>query len=193
MNRPVPRADARVNRARVILAARELFGERGASAEMRDIAEHAGVAVGTIYRNYPTKGDLILAVLTDIIEEATREADAAESLSDPLDAMQALVEYSIVMAERYGWIAEAFISGQMQGLQEEVLLLQSYKTGIAERFGRLLRSSIGQGLIRNDIDVAITAMLLTAATSPWLLKPLLESRSPNQLASDILRALLARS
>ncbi len=107
--------------------------------------------------------------------------------------MQALVEYSIVMAERYGWIAEAFISGQMQGLQEEVLLLQSYKTGIAERFGRLLRSSIGQGLIRNDIDVAITAMLLTAATSPWLLKPLLESRSPNQLASDILRALLARS
>src|SRR6476469_8272865 len=78
MNRADPRSDARANRERVISAARDLFSERGVGAEIRDIAERAGVAVGTIYRNYPTKGDLLAGILADVIDEATAQAAAAE-------------------------------------------------------------------------------------------------------------------
>jgi AcrR family transcriptional regulator len=53
------RADARRNRDRVLAAARELFGENGAEAQMDDVARVAGVGVGTVYRHFPTKEALI--------------------------------------------------------------------------------------------------------------------------------------
>src|SRR5438105_5886550 len=62
------RADARANRLRVIEAARAVFRERGLEAEMREIAERAGVGFGTVYRNFPTKDELVAAVAAEMIE-----------------------------------------------------------------------------------------------------------------------------
>ena len=75
------RADARRNRARVIAVARAVFSERGPEARMEEIAERAGVGVGTLYRNFPTKE----ALLGELIAESMREIAAAarEALADP--------------------------------------------------------------------------------------------------------------
>jgi AcrR family transcriptional regulator len=71
------RADARRNRERILEAAREVFAQAGAEAQIDDIAERAGVGVGTVYRHFPTKealmGELIrqrFAVFTDHAREA---------------------------------------------------------------------------------------------------------------------------
>ena len=56
------RADARRNRERVLEAAGELFAEHGLDAQMPDIARHAGVGVGTVYRHFATKEALVQAL-----------------------------------------------------------------------------------------------------------------------------------
>src|SRR5712691_13053035 len=55
------RADARRNRERILASARAVFAESGAEAQIDDVARHAGVGVGTVYRHFPTKQ----ALLTD--------------------------------------------------------------------------------------------------------------------------------
>jgi AcrR family transcriptional regulator len=65
---PRKRADARRNEARLLDAAAAAFVESGVSAPVRDIAARAGVGVGTIYRHFPTRADLIVAVYRHQVE-----------------------------------------------------------------------------------------------------------------------------
>lgn len=62
------RADARRNYERLLTEAGAAFGEKGTEASLEDIAKAAGVGVGTLYRHFPTRQDLILAVLRDRFE-----------------------------------------------------------------------------------------------------------------------------
>lgn len=82
------RADARRNRQRIIAAAKAEITENGSDVSMEQIARAAGVAVGTLYRHYPTKTDLVTAVLTDFSEDLVSWSEnAARSLVAPGDAM----------------------------------------------------------------------------------------------------------
>lgn len=86
------RADARRNQGRILDAAREQIAENGADVPMEQIAKAAGVAVGTLYRHYPTKTDLVQAIFTEYSETLLREAEqAAQSLGVPGDAKDRIV------------------------------------------------------------------------------------------------------
>jgi AcrR family transcriptional regulator len=71
------RADARRNRAKVLLAARVAFGEHGREAQMDDVARRAGVGVGTVYRHFPTKEALFAALLEDTFASIAQRARAS--------------------------------------------------------------------------------------------------------------------
>lgn len=80
------RADARRNLERVLDAAAEVFGEEGPEVSVAEIAQRAGVGQGTVFRRFPTKDDLMYAVIerhvarmTTIAEEALAEADPGEA------------------------------------------------------------------------------------------------------------------
>jgi AcrR family transcriptional regulator len=75
------RADAERNRQRVVDAAREAFAELGLEAPIEEIARRAGVGVGTLYRRYPTRADLIAAAFE--AKMATYAEAAREALADP--------------------------------------------------------------------------------------------------------------
>lgn len=75
------RVDAERNRQRVIAAAREVFAELGLEVPMEDIARRAGVGVGTLYRRYPTRGDLIAAAFEEKMHAYA--AAARQALADP--------------------------------------------------------------------------------------------------------------
>jgi AcrR family transcriptional regulator len=60
-----PRADAVRNRAKILEVATRVFAEHGAAASTEQVAAEAGVAVGTIFRHFPTKADLLAAILKD--------------------------------------------------------------------------------------------------------------------------------
>lgn len=71
------RRDAQRNRERIIEAAGEVFATRGFAATLDDVAHHAGVGVGTVYRRFPTKEELIDAVFTDRLEDLVTLAEEA--------------------------------------------------------------------------------------------------------------------
>ena len=62
------RADARRNREQILQSARAAFAESGADAQIDDVARHAGVGVGTVYRHFPTKQ----ALLTELVRQTFR-------------------------------------------------------------------------------------------------------------------------
>lgn len=73
--RPI-RADARRNRARILEAAEAVFAEQGASAATDAVAARAGVAIGTVFRHFPTKPDLLKAVVMNLLDRLVAESDA---------------------------------------------------------------------------------------------------------------------
>jgi AcrR family transcriptional regulator len=78
------RADAERNRQRILEAAAEVFAERGLGATLDDIAHRAGVGVGTVYRRFPDKEQLIDALFEERIEEMVAVAEAGLAHPDPL-------------------------------------------------------------------------------------------------------------
>src|SRR4029079_15919418 len=85
MNVPVTerplRRDAELNRQRIVEAAREAFAEVGIDAPMEEVARRAGVGMGTVYRRFPAKEDLIDAVFEEALADV--EAIATEALQVP--------------------------------------------------------------------------------------------------------------
>src|SRR5690349_7732936 len=75
------RADAERNRQRLLVAATELFAERGVDVTLDDVARHAGVGVGTAYRRFANKEELIDALFEQRIDDVA--ALAAEALEHP--------------------------------------------------------------------------------------------------------------
>ncbi|WP_433042571.1 TetR/AcrR family transcriptional regulator [Dactylosporangium sp. CS-033363] len=74
---PPLRADAQRNRARILDAAEAVFAEHGPRASTEEVARRAGVAIGTVFRHFPTKDDLLTAImkrlLAQLIEDAGRQ------------------------------------------------------------------------------------------------------------------------
>src|SRR5215831_13794008 len=92
MNEPTPapraiRADAQRNYASLLKMARAAVSERGADIVLEDIARSAGVAIGTLYRHFPTRQDLLEAVFLDETNALRAHAEALASAPVPLDAL----------------------------------------------------------------------------------------------------------
>ncbi|MEE3922403.1 helix-turn-helix domain-containing protein [Micromonospora sp. BRA006-A] len=68
------RADARRNRARILDAAEAVFAEFGARASTEEVARRAGVAIGTVFRHFPTKEDLLAALMKRLLAQLADEA-----------------------------------------------------------------------------------------------------------------------
>jgi AcrR family transcriptional regulator len=88
------RRDAQRNRERIVASARALFAERGLATTLDDIAAHAGVGVGTVYRRYPNKGALLDELFEERIHELVTLADAAAAQPDPWPALVEFLERS---------------------------------------------------------------------------------------------------
>ncbi|MFF8581768.1 TetR/AcrR family transcriptional regulator [Streptomyces albidoflavus] len=84
---PARRADARLNRERLVAAAQEVFTEAGPEASLNEVARRAGVGPGTLYRHFPNRSALLAAVLRERIEtlcELAGRLRAAHSADEAL-------------------------------------------------------------------------------------------------------------
>ncbi len=81
------RRDAERNRRRILDAARELFAERGLGVTLNDIAHHAGVGVGTVYRRFPDKAQLIDELFEQRVEDLVALANEAATDPDPWNGL----------------------------------------------------------------------------------------------------------
>ncbi|MEB3021073.1 TetR/AcrR family transcriptional regulator [[Mycobacterium] crassicus] len=90
------RRDAERNRERILEAARDLFASKGLEPNLNDVAHHAGVGVGTVYRRFATKEELLEAIFEDGLNQL---ADLAESALGQPDPWQGFVWYVEQMCE----------------------------------------------------------------------------------------------
>ena len=84
------RADAQRKMNALVKAALEIFEESGVDAPVREIAERAGVGLGTVYRHFPQRSDLIVAVYRSQVDEC---ADAAAKLASRYEPFEALARW----------------------------------------------------------------------------------------------------
>jgi len=100
-----PRKDAVRNRSRLIEAAARAFREQGLGASVNAIADHAGVNVATLYRHFPTKDHLIVAVLEALLEPLVTARDRALAIEDTGDALATFVREAVrLQAEQRGLV-----------------------------------------------------------------------------------------
>lgn len=140
------RADARRNIETVVQAAREVFATSGIDAPMRAIAERAGVGVGTIYRHYPQRADLIAAVFRHEVDACAADAGTLLERYGPGDAldrwMQRYVDF--IVAKR--GLASSLYSG---GPAYEALPAY-FDKHLEPALQRLLDAAVASGEVRAD-------------------------------------------
>src|SRR5262245_34136659 len=96
------RSDARENRARILEAARAAFAEDGATS-MNQVAQRAGVGPGTLYRNFPTREALVLAVYQDEVDRIVGTVPGLLATEPPLEALRLwTVELVEAMRRKHG-------------------------------------------------------------------------------------------
>ena len=138
------RADARRNFDALLTAAREAFAEQGAGAPLEDIARRAGVGIGTLYRNFPTRDALVEAVYIDEVAAVVRAADEAGSL-EPWDAVEAWLRRFVT----YVGTKRALI----EGLNKDSPVLLSCRTSLYDAGEPLLHRAQAAGELRDDATI----------------------------------------
>jgi AcrR family transcriptional regulator len=153
---PPLRADARRNRARILAAAGEVFAEHGASASTEEVARRAGVAIGTVFRHFPTKNDLLRAIMKDLLERLAGEAAALAADGDPGSALFTFFTRVVDAAAGKRTVIDLLAAaGTGIGVTGPVQTLQA-------QIGELLALAERAGTLREDIGAAeVTALLIS--------------------------------
>ncbi|HEX3786651.1 MAG TPA: helix-turn-helix domain-containing protein [Pseudonocardiaceae bacterium] len=156
MTPPRPlRADAARNRQLLLAAAADEFAERGPEASVADIARRAGVGKGTVFRHFPTKDDLIAAIVLDRISTLTV---AGRELLTAADPGAALLEFLTVAARQRDQLDLSFLQ-QAGGLGAEITQAQGTMFRIVHA---LVDRAREHGAVRADITGMDIVVLMCA-------------------------------
>ena len=152
------RSDARRNREKILAAASELFALEGPDLCVNDIARRAGVGHATVFRRFPTKDDLVLAMFEERLDELAAVAEAAAARDDPWEG---LVELMTSIGERH-----ARDRGLMEARRHPgVRLAQAGATTASASSSRSAACSERAqeaGVVRDDLEPADVMFLISA-------------------------------
>jgi len=163
------RADARRNYDKLIAAAREAFTEEGGSASLEEIARRAGVGIGTLYRNFPTRPDLLEAVYVEEVEAVCQTAE--ELLVDP--PWEALVAWLHRFLD-YIATKQALSQELFSYLGREADVFRGCRTAFYAAGDKLLVRAQDAGVVRTDVAIDDVVMLVAGISK-------MPSASPDQI------------
>jgi AcrR family transcriptional regulator len=150
------RADARRNRERIVEAARRVFAEKGADAQMDDIARAAGVGVGTVYRHFPRKEALMGELVAARFRAFADNAERALATDDPWEAFAGLLRTNAELCASDRGTQQAFAVGPAGWELAEPELAR-----LNELADRVIRRAQDNGSLRADFSVFEIPMLMT--------------------------------
>jgi AcrR family transcriptional regulator len=141
------RSDARDNRSRILSAADEVFGAGGAAASTEEVARLAGVGIATVFRHFPTKQDLLRAVLTARLEGLRDRARELSGSGEPGPAFVAFFGEVVDGAAHKLTIAEALADtgDDAEGAPSRA------GTEMRQAFAELLDRAQAAGAVRRDV------------------------------------------
>jgi AcrR family transcriptional regulator len=175
------RADARRNQARLIAAAREVFAESGAATSMEAIARQAGVGVGTLYRNFPQRIDLVEAVYSTDVRDLSEAAKTAVATLEPWLAVTTFFEAFV----RYARTKQTLLSELNQAFEKNPELKSHCRELIHGAFDLVIDRAKEAGVIRDDVDGSDVTQLV----SPVCTNPAIPADQLERLVSMILDGL----
>jgi AcrR family transcriptional regulator len=171
------RADARRNYDKLIEAARQAFTELGSSASLEEIARRADVGIGTLYRHFPTRHDLLQAVYVEEVEALAASAQDFADLS-PWDALVAWLRRFVAYA-----LAKRALSDELlatMGMESDVF--RKCHDAIWRAGEPLLQRAQADGSVRPDTDFADVVRMVSGIS-------MIKSAEPDQLDRILLIAL----
>ncbi len=157
----VERADARRNRAAVLSAAQAAFAERGLEVSLVEIARRAGVGAGTVHRHFPTKLDLLEAVVQQRVDRLTALALAHRGAPDPTSAFLDFCAAVVTRTPNNKALCDVVESDD--GWPRTLL------RGAGERFHRAVESLLvaaqREGGVRADLGIADVLTIFTGCVA----------------------------
>jgi AcrR family transcriptional regulator len=175
------RADARRNYDRLIAAARDVFAKEGGGASMDAIAREAGVGVGTLYRHFPQRIDVVEAVYRDEVDQLVATAEQVIAEFDPWPAVVAFLE----AFARYAQGKRTFLNELHEAFDKHPELKLRSKERIDDAMDRVVRRAQDAGVIRTDVNGAELMQLV----SPMCVSATLTEDQSSRLLNMILDGL----
>ncbi|MGW7418695.1 TetR/AcrR family transcriptional regulator [Streptomyces sp. NPDC054813] len=150
------RKDAARNYDALIAAAREAFADKGAEASLEDVARRAGVGIGTLYRNFPTRRDLFESVYADEVNTLCR---AAVELAE-LEPWQALTSW----LDRFtGYMVTK--RAVREALNDESEIFSACRDSMYAAGGPLLERAQKAGVVRTDMEIGDLLRMVSGITA----------------------------
>ena len=150
------RADAQRNRARILEAAEAVFTEGGATASTEEVARRAGVAVGTVFRHFPTKNDLVQAITEQRVARLLEQLEALDQAPGRGTALRTFFARMIEQAAHKNRVADLLDhDGVDVSLPDAVRRLE-------HAVGRLLRHAQQAGTVDGQVRLTEVMALLTS-------------------------------
>jgi AcrR family transcriptional regulator len=165
---PVPRvlrADARRNREAILAAAKKLFADEGLDAQMPDIAKSAKVGVGTVYRHFPTKDDLIAALAEERFERLAEKAREGIAAENPWDGVCEFIRFAANLQADDRGLCE------VMGSRPEVMNASALAVGLDKLTDELVKRAQRSGELRKDLDwqdIPMIACGMGSVTQPTM-------------------------
>jgi AcrR family transcriptional regulator len=161
------RADAERNRAALLHAAREIFGEHGLDASLDEIARRAGVGNATLYRRFPSRRDLIAEVFAGQMTEWVELADRSLSDPDPWLGFVAYVTRVCEMQATDRGLSDLLVNSSFDDDERLAQLRATAQRGAVEVIERAQRAgSLRADLTRLDVRMLMMANAGVATRSP---------------------------
>jgi AcrR family transcriptional regulator len=151
------RADAARNREAIVDAARAVFAEQGLEAPLDEIAKRAGTGNATLYRRFPTRGDLVAAVFAEQMAAHVEAVETALADDDPWNGFASYIETVAAMQARDRGIADLVTMDVSSAPEIEELRSRAYD-GVVRLVGRAQQA----GVLRQDFTDQDVVLLLMA-------------------------------
>ncbi|MGO9657101.1 MAG: TetR/AcrR family transcriptional regulator [Acidimicrobiales bacterium] len=180
VGRPM-RADARRNYERLVDAARKVFADQGGGASMEAIAKQAGVGVGTLYRHFPKRIDVVEAVYRDDVDQLVGAADRGMAELGPWAAVEAWLRAYV----DYGRAKRTFLNELHEAFEKNPDLKPASRDRIWAACNRVLTRAQEAGQARLDID----GQDLMQLVSPMCMNSTLSAEQGDRLLAMVLDGL----
>ncbi len=161
------RADARRNQERLVAAARSVFAQEGGGASMEAIAKEAGVGVGTLYRHFPKRIDVVEAVYREDVDELVGVAESVVAEMEPWPALVRWLEAFV----RYATGKRRFLNELHEAFEKNPQLRIASRERIEGALSIVLANAQQAGEVRTDLDGPDLMQLLSSMCMSATLTP----------------------